>query len=176
MKIANISTLISIISLICFAIGCSQEPRSHGPDINALIESDDSVALQQLVDSGWDINSKIPDGADDETTPLNRACVLVKLSCVKILLENGADPNLPSGNGFPPICSLLWNIGNPLRDPELSKKFINRDSVAIFHLLMQHGADLKKEGPIGNAYETAKRFGNLEAMELIRQYEPGIAR
>jgi hypothetical protein len=41
---------------------------------------------------------------------------------------------------------------------------------------MGHSALIGLAAWVDNAYETTKRILNLEAMELIREYEPDIAR
>jgi ankyrin repeat protein len=60
-----------------------------------------------------------------------------RIDAVRFLLQSGAFVNKQNSDGYTP----LWYYLNYLRDPEL------KPDMEMFHLLVQHGADLNDPGP-----------------------------
>jgi hypothetical protein len=83
--------------------------------------------IKLMVDRGADINILSAKGE----SLLYRACTKLDLECVKEILECGADVNLPSNKGIPPIHA-VWAEGEA-NDPD--------QWLPVMRLLHKHGAD-----------------------------------
>ena len=81
--------------------------------------------------------------------PLLAACVLNNAECVRILLENGANPNVVDRGGYSPLS---YAVSNARNTPEICK------------LLLQHGASLDAKS--GTHMTIAQRFENFEPSEF----------
>jgi uncharacterized protein len=72
----------------------------------------DTAAL--LVEWGADVST--PSRNDFGVTPLHSACAALDLVTVRLLLERGADPNVPQPSGFTPL-----DAAREHRDEELER-------------------------------------------------------
>ncbi|ORF44219.1 ankyrin repeat domain-containing protein [Gilliamella apicola] len=125
-----------------------------------------SIALQKeiietLLKAGYDIN--LPD--DSGETPLHEAIWKLSdnelISLVKLLLENGADPNIFDTN---PKCykgylktptHLFASQIYPFRTDE--NEFYNDLNIEVFELLLQHNADIN----------ALTKFNNQTVLDLL---------
>jgi ankyrin repeat protein len=92
------------------------------PNVVERLASDSKVgSLRAFLEAGWSANGRGNDGA-----PLVWAAKRNQLSAVTLLLENGADPNLPDSDGSTPLvtCCKLPSI-----------------TTEVVELLLRHGAD-----------------------------------
>ena len=123
MRMIKLIILINISLLILFAPLCwsdSQSPQSSEAALVKAAEMGDHKKLQELLSSGADVNSRYY--AD---TALIRAIVTKRIDTVKLLLEAGANPNLPSAQGTP-----LYHAVTVASSPD------------IVALLIKYGADV----------------------------------
>jgi ankyrin repeat protein len=87
-------------------------------------------AMAALIDAGADVNAR--DDANNRWTPLLHAIHTHAAPAVALLLDRGADANLPTPRGLTPLLMAA-------DDPE----------PAMVALLLAHGADARAEGPGG---------------------------
>ncbi|RQM28243.1 hypothetical protein B5M09_000580 [Aphanomyces astaci] len=75
------------------------------------------------------------------STPLMAAARLLNVDVVAALLDRGADPNVPNGNGDSPL-HCIWRDIRPNKPHNISVKWTLRASkaVAILDKLLSHGA------------------------------------
>ena len=96
----------------------------NGSPLHVLAELMDCEDLiLEMVQKGIDINIQ----EQDNRTPLLRAAQFNQIANVRVLLENGANPNIPSKYSFE---------GNPFHEA------IKRKHNEIALLMMKHGADI----------------------------------
>ena len=89
--------------------------------------------IRYLVDHGADVNLHTP----TNNTPLTSAIKSFNPEVVKLLLEEGANPNLPrSSDYFPPLNEVIRSI-NPLTVPPYRLDNMFR----ILELLFKYGVD-----------------------------------
>jgi ankyrin repeat protein len=115
-----------------------------GRELLEAAKSTDETAIRRLLALGVDVNSKAG-GA----TALLRSAQIDNLALCQLLLEAGADPNLPDSNGRTP---LYW-----ANAPEL---------VA---LLLSHGASVKAEHPLDGeiSLHAAAGHGQSDRLKLL---------
>ena len=113
----------------------------------ALAGKDEAEALSKLLKAGAN-----PDCNLEGMTPLLAACAEGNVSCVKILLEHGADVNERAGNG---VTALM--MASFAGKPECVK------------VLIQAGANVHARADEGEtALEFAVLRGELECAKLLR--------
>ncbi|GAB6164163.1 hypothetical protein JCM19992_01630 [Thermostilla marina] len=93
-------------------------------DIFAAATAGDLAAIRAYLASGGDLDVKQPESG---ITPLMTAALHGHTEAVTLLLERGADPNLPSGDGSTPLHAAAF--------------FCRADIVT---LLLDHGADINR--------------------------------
>ncbi len=105
-----------------------------------------------LIRAGADPNAVDPATGE---TPLSLAIMLNNRESVRLLLENGADPNLGGMAGVPVLVSAYLNYHDPR-------------CVAIVELLIEHGADVNgQDASHQSALHRAAEFGNLRLLEFL---------
>jgi ankyrin repeat protein len=87
-------------------------------------------------------------------TPLHEACNNCYPDIVKLLLENGANPNLSSHNGTRPIHDAL-----------------EAGELSIVKLLVQNGADFMAEYGGKTPLELAKSHGHLDIANYLEELQ-----
>lgn len=134
--------------------------------------SKDPDILQELIDWGGNVNVKSQHGS----TPLEEACRHKKVEIVDILLQNGADPNLPGGEypislatGSVECLKLLLAAGADIR---LHKGLIElatfNKSIEAIQILLDHGADInEKAGDHFLPTTTAIRDNHPEILQFL---------
>jgi hypothetical protein len=70
-------------------------------------------------------------------TPLTCACEYRRVQLVELLLVHGADPNMPDGDGFTPLESVIMGHNFRYREHYLD------ELMDIIQLLLQYGAQTK---------------------------------
>lgn len=110
------------------------EKVGMGSPLNSAARVGDVAMIRYLVDQGADVNLR----TWTDNTPLCSAINSFNPEAVKILLEEGADPNLPRtrvGN-FPPLYEAIYAIS------VVNKDQIQRNNMyEIIDLLFQYGVD-----------------------------------
>ncbi len=95
--------------------------------LDSLIEaarSGDVLLVQRLISHGADAKGKLATDVDQWESPLRVACLGQHLEVVKLLVENGADPNLDLGKSstaFETSCGLKSSPGDSIFDLLLSR-------------------------------------------------------
>ena len=97
--------------------------------IHNAVDNQQYDAVVKLLDAGVDVDLRIKPPTSDETTPLHRACALLDLEMVKILVERGADINAVSEDSSTPL-SCVYDFG----DEE------DEDDAELIQYLIDHGA------------------------------------
>lgn len=87
--------------------------------------------MQQAIDAKADLNAKTP----SKYTPLTEAAYNGYFAAVKLLVENGADINLPGMHGHTPLTAAI-NSTNYKTTPLIASQ------IALY--LIEHGADINK--------------------------------
>lgn len=167
--------IIYIITMLSSLLlgGCvsTREPVSRGaPDLRtAAVFYPTEIPL--LISEGHDVNARFADGE----TALWAAVRFRELESVRLLLANGADPNLGRGGQSPLLCAaycgpdfeeaewtwiarLLIENGADVnaRDPEYQDTALHfavrKQNTSLARLLIEHGADLDAQStPLGYA-------------------------
>jgi ankyrin repeat protein len=169
MKHKHRNILIAFLILVCvvpvvagtiFIISVQQSKR-----IVALIEEKDYENLEKACSSAVFID-RVPVFSHfmcclaeiQVWTPLQEACIHSDTTAVRILLENGADPNATQpfhGQWDPPIV-LAAGVGN----------------VQIMQLLLEHGAEPNKYGQeILTRLTRAARYGQYDHSITLNDYK-----
>ena len=126
---------------------------------------------------------------EEGMTPLAGAVVQAQVDVVRLLLEKGADPNIPNKNGLTPLehacgrdqaagmalAELLVARGaavNPTNKTDwripLLEWAISSDNAELVKFLIEHGADVKAKSPNGDTpLHTAADRGDMEIAELL---------
>ena len=123
-------------------------------DLADLIQTDRRVAALELIDEGYDVNARQPDG----TTPLHWAAYKLDLALVQLLLESGAEVDVTNDYGATPLAEAVKAVNEPLvrallaagADPDSPNAdgqtalMLSADIGAfeIARLLVVHGADV----------------------------------
>lgn len=100
-----------------------------------MIKYADIEWLEKLKEIKPEIN--VNDQRKDGVTPLGLALYRGKIEKVEWLLENGADPNLKSGDGELPIERVIYN------------HVVSDKKVKMLELLLKKGAEIEKVGHLG---------------------------
>ena len=126
----NVSRIfICTLCLTVLQAGCAQDNGRSSEDIWRAATYGNIDALTGFLDSGVDVDAREP-GTD--STPLNRASFSGNLSCVKLLIERGADVTTTDkwnnsvltvaifGNDLEIIKLIVANGGLPESEDELN--------------------------------------------------------
>ena len=152
--------------------------------VQKILDSGNAAKLQQLIDSGLDVNSR---DADGDTMLFYLLTHVADLDTAQILINAGADVNLPSSSGLTPIlvataaAAELQNnfraVDNPNSDVDLEiakanltqqKNFLIQRSVNLLKLLIDNGADINQETPRGTPLMNASTSDlNLPLVEIL---------
>jgi ankyrin repeat protein len=98
----------------------------------------DAAETTRLIDNGADVNA-----VSDHHTPIWYALTADHPNCARILLEHGANVNVPNANGGASLLMLLANERFGSIAPELPEKDQEGEQAAVAKLLLQRGADVK---------------------------------
>lgn len=98
-----------------------------------------------LVEKGADVNKVASNGS--QIGPIHSAVAVNSVELVRLLLENGGDPNLKQNGGVTPLHSAA-----------------HRGNVPIIELLLQHGADTGAKMADGR---TALDFARADGHEAV---------
>jgi ankyrin repeat protein len=94
---------VSCVAAILTITGCA------GPAVGSAVISGDVYSLAQTVNKD-NVNS-----VQDGVTPLFTAVALNKTDVVKLLIDKGADVNLPIANGSTPLVTAITMAGDPIK-------------------------------------------------------------
>jgi ankyrin repeat protein len=124
--------------------------------IKALAPDDPSKAsleeIKKVVAAGYDINENIDTEEFNEIPPLNMAAMHQQVDIMKWLIEEGADVNAVSGNGF----TTLHEACGFVDDPEAAE------------LLIKNGANIEALNYDGEtALQEAVVNGNVRIVKLL---------
>jgi ankyrin repeat protein len=130
--------------------------RAPALDVFEAATADDAKRVAALVDADRSLADAV---ARDGYSPLGLACFFKRRDVVKVLLERGAKPSLPSRDqGFTPLHSAVaTDAGDAIHD--------------IVRLLLDAGADPNaKSREAGTPLHSAAFTGDLEIAELLLAY------
>jgi hypothetical protein len=141
----------TIYSLVNDVMNFTEEFLPPG-EMTGLMEATmngDTEEVNRFLEEGADPNEQEPEVG---STALILAADYDQLDAAKILLENGADPNLPDNSGNTPLMGAVF--------------MENKD---IVQLLLDAGADPNFENDEGmSAFTYAEDFGYIEIVELLK--------
>lgn len=110
-----------------------------GMSLHQAVLYHDEKAVKALLALGADVNEFSDDEKMMGHTPLSMACSYCNVELARLLLENGADPNLKLANGSTPL-SFLFGTQLSLHSPQnLYRDALPRKMVRLF---AENGADL----------------------------------
>lgn len=157
---------------------------ASSPDAQLLAASRSQPGnIVPLIQAGADPNQVDPQSGE---TPLTLAITLMNYESAKLLLENGADPNLPGPQG-PPLLSPYLNYGDasclPIiellldhkADPNATGTFNQTplhlaaeagNLILVNHLLIA-GADINALSAQGTALHIARRYGHADVEQAL---------
>jgi ankyrin repeat protein len=122
--------------------------------------------VAKLLEAGADANALLPEYNPDSgpyaATPLQAAVSYGQLECAQLLLESGADVNLPNTDRVTPLMAAMNNTAPP----------------AMVRLLLGHGADLEVRHKSGaTAFHLACAHGGADKAELLLRAgsDPAVA-
>ena len=125
--------------------------------LNRSLASKDNLGAEIMLKQGADPNGRDYQvdcvGGMEPDTPLVVAATTGNLEMVKVLLEAGANPNIPVSEG---ITSLLVAV--------------EHDRADIAELLLKHEADPNLKGLYKKPIEVAKEKNNQEMIQLLEKY------
>lgn len=168
---------LSFLSILCSDAYCIDIPQ-----IKRILTSQDTSQIENMLLSGVDVNSYDENG---NTLLFYTLTHNENLEFAKILIENGADVNLPSTNGMTPLVltvSLAKEIEKiqrqdrvaTIRNPLQQKKVKELSQYQIEHmqkimeLLLNNGADVNQETPYGTPLMVASTSElNIKMIELL---------
>ena len=125
---------------------------SNSEDLFEVAKNGNLEKVNELLNNGADPNKANENGV----TPLIYASLQGNIQVVMALLQSGADPNkAKTDNGITPLYVACW-----------------RDNRPAVMALLEYGADLNKAVNSGETpIEAATRAGNLELVDILRDYE-----
>lgn len=146
------SMMVATMMLLSFTAGFGATTSANANDLHKAARKGDLAAVNELVDSGVDINAKDGEGE----TALHKAAKSNKVEIVVRLLSAGADP-LVSGMG--PFGA----TGTPIH---VAAKFGRVESLKA---LLEAGVNPNLADPVvGTPLHLALRARRTEAVELLR--------
>ena len=145
-----------ITGLLVVVSGCTKQVMNKNMIFEA-IELEDTVRVQQYLDSGADINNVRKDYYNaplielKATTPLILAIAVGNIEIIELLLADGADVNAKAESDVTPLLLSIF-----------------KKDKRITELLLAHGADVntKMEGGI-TLLHVAYLEGNKEIIKLL---------
>jgi len=136
------------------------------PDVNqellSAIDKNEINLVRELISKGADVNF-----IRHSNTPLIRACALGNLEMIKLLIKEGADPNLRIGefeenisaieraisNGQIEVVRHLYSQGITAQNPIWH---VQQEDTVMFNYLLDQGMDLDAIRMMDNEYEPSK--------------------
>ena len=114
--------LVCVVLALCMASSCSSPVENVDPPVDEstllpqqlvfhYIYQGDASKLDSFLKSNPDMVN-IPEDDTNYNTPLHVAAITGNWSIVKVLLDNGADPNIENSNGEIPAESALQASGD----------------------------------------------------------------
>ena len=166
MKKRRIVLLIALIVFLTSIISCIVAYNynyTYSSKLVAAIEDNDIEKLEDLLKKPGNVNSQPRVFSFDGTfPPISYAAGDGKYEMVKLLLENGADPNAKGVNSFTPLHLALNALNN---------HYSNRFDIA--KLLIEYGANVNAVSSRGETV-LEKVFKSIEKddeIEELEQYE-----
>ena len=165
--------IIPLILVVILTFGCLlYNNQFYAQKVIKAIEKEDIAQLEKLMESSLgNLNSK-PTlwilevlGEENKQTPLQFACSKGNPEIVKMLLENGADPNYTHWDS-------LRNNGSALNNAASS---LSKDRFEVIKLLIKYGADVNYEDYIGNdvlsclVYASSYHTDTIETIEYLEE-------
>lgn len=183
MKIFALIIIITIIASIFFT---KKNPvAEETTNIEQLIIEENYDALKNLIESGWDVNTKIAVKGWGETYPINCALMHKKYNIVRFFMNNNAELNIkdePSIThagryGDTKIISEILENGADINLTEsvggsALKQAIYGNNKEGLKTLIEKGIDLKKYG--AEALDTAIVSKNIEIVEILLNHNVDI--
>ena len=152
---------LEVLSAQVKELGGTDVDVSNDGDPAALeqaIEAGDLLAARQLISSGTDANKPNGEGG---LTPLEAAIAVEKYSdeMLRMLLQNGANPNLQTDGGMSPIHLV---VGYMHSNPTLAERSVTAQ------ILVKHGADTEVRDKNGwTALAQAVLGGSVDEMQAL---------
>jgi uncharacterized protein len=177
-RIAHYRLLLFLAGFRLFAAG--QSPTEA---LFRAIQTADSAALKRVLGTDVNVNAKDADG----TPALMAATLFADVSCIQLLLDHGADPNVTNGAG---ATALMWaapdlakvklliahgadvnaRSANLQRTPLLVAASYPA-SVAVLQFLLEKGADLHAKDRAGiDALGRAARSADVEVVRFLAEH------
>ena len=176
---------ILFLSLLCISYNLRAEYVDINDDyVQKILSSQDEKSFDNLIENGLDVNSRDENG----DTMLHYVLSNNKdLYMAKKLIEAGADVNLPSSNGITPII-IATSKANELQlqkmmlknmDFDVKKEIVNAKlneeiefemnrAIAMLQMLIEQGADINKETPLGTPLMNASTSDwNKDMVEIL---------
>ncbi|MBR3502567.1 MAG: ankyrin repeat domain-containing protein [Alphaproteobacteria bacterium] len=166
------------------AVAAENENEVDDAYVQKILVSQDEQAFDNLISQGLDVNSRDENG----DTMLHYVLTHNKdLYMAKKLIDAGADVNLPSANGMTPLL-VATSKANELQlqkmmlnnmDFEAQKEIVNAKvneeieyemnrAIAMLQMLIEHGADVNKETPLGTPLMSASTSDwNTDMVEIL---------
>lgn len=172
---------VYVLAFLSFlSVFCPDAYSLEIAQIKRILISQDASRIEEILSSGVDINSYDENG---NTLLFYTLTHNENLEFAKILIENGADVNLPSTNGMTPLVltvSLAKEIeknqngvlapGNYKRQAKMAEesRYQMEHMQKIMELLLNNGADVNQETPYGTPLMVASTSElNLNMIELL---------
>ena len=122
------SLFLSVLILLLLPVGVQAQAKKS--TLRKLIRENDTQSVKVLISEGLDLNRTLHGGE----TLLLYTCRKQKTAMARLLLESGANPNIPNRHKEVP---LLISVSEVFWSPEITQ------------LLLEHGADLNYVGKYG---------------------------
>ena len=162
MIIKNLTFFTFLISLLLQVSCTSSDSGSRDYDIHPFtpavdefsraIMDGDVETVKRFIEEGRDVNAL----AWDDSFPIQIAAFSHQFEVVKLLLENGADPNAHTNKCFTPlIYAAQWEV-----------------DIEIVKILLEYGADPTVKDEYGKGktpLDIAKQNDNKEAIKLLEE-------
>lgn len=184
MQLKSLALLTIVLPVVCGANVRAQDEldfENEGDRLATAIDSGSVASVRRLLDEGMSPNTLVYD-----SPPLLWAIWDERFYVVKLLLERGADVNLPDEEGYtslmaacsmsnPRIAKLLLDNGADINAVELTYGMNALQSACeagdekIVDLLLKHGANLNHVDKYGgNCLEEAAFYGYGSIVEKLR--------
>jgi hypothetical protein len=184
--------VLSIVFALSLFVICVYRNAANTAQFHEAIVHFDQSRLRSLLAKGNDVNQlnqgdvfgirirSYPLPYDSDVTPIYVAAGESNIDAVRLLLENGANPNLGSAGYSSPlelaVMQLAPSINIHAFDPELARSnsdpSIRASRVEIIRLLIAYGADINQRRFDGaeSPLETCERIDEPTVHDLMVQW------